>query len=64
MGAWGHRNPNIFKFVRKLVKVKHAGRELATAFSVTVFVFSTNSWSIGQNTPPPQTHSPSAHHCA
>ena len=35
-------------------KVSHAGRELATALSVTLFLFfGSNSWSIGQNAPPP-----------
>ena len=51
-GAWGCDAPNIFKFARKLVKVSHAARELARAFSVT-FLFSNNGWSIGQISPPP-----------
>ena len=59
-GAWGCDAPNIFEFARKLVKVSHAARELARAFSVT-FLFSNNGWSIGQIPPPHR--SVSAHHC-
>ena len=38
-----------------------AARELATVFSVTLFL-SNNSWSIGQNTPYPPKEGVSGHH--
>ena len=37
---------------RRQPKISHAARELATVFSVAIFV-SNNRWSIGQNAPPP-----------
>ena len=45
-------------------KVSQAARGLATVVSVTIFwyQFSNNSWSIGQNAPPPTTEGVSAHH--
>ena len=55
MASVGASRPPIFSnWQESRSKVSHAARELATVFSVTFrFCFSNNSWSIGQNAPPP-----------
>ena len=52
-GGVGASRPQIFSNLQESwPKVSHAASELATVFSVTIFI--NNSWSVGQSAPLPQ----------
>ena len=53
-GRGGRHAPICSNLQKSWSKGSHAGRELATIISVILFFFSNDSWSIGQNAPPPQ----------
>ena len=49
----GASRPQYCQICKKVGQnVSHAARKLTIVFSVTFFLFSNNSWSIGQNAPP------------
>jgi len=55
MGGVGHPTPPIFSNLQESwSEFSQAARGPATVFSVTFFIFSKNSWSVGQHTPPQQ----------
>ena len=60
--VWGRRAPNIIKFTRKLIKSQPCCKRVGNSNFCDLIVLSNNSWSIGQNAPPP-TDDVSAHQC-
>ena len=53
MGVWGASHPQIFSH-ESWSKVSHAARELATVFSLTIFLLVTIVGQFGQKSPPQQ----------
>ena len=51
LGAWGCRIPNIFKLARKLVNRQPCWKRFDNSIFCDLLFFSSNSCSIGQNTP-------------